>query len=71
MTEEDTKPKFDSEDLLLLAHDEWKRREERKHLHEEGPWIAGFLNGFCTDKKWARACVDKIRKDAETKLKGE
>lgn len=24
-------PKFNSTDILLLAHDEWKRREERKH----------------------------------------
>lgn len=49
---------FTSTDLLLLAHDEWKRREERKHLHNEQDWIAGFLNGFCTSHKWAREYVD-------------
>jgi len=54
-------PKFNSADLLLLAHDEWKRREERKHNHENIPWCAGFINGFLTDKKWAREMVDKIR----------
>jgi hypothetical protein len=53
-------PKFTSTELLLLAHDEWKRREERKHNHEESAWVAGFLNGFCTDKKWAREYVDKL-----------
>lgn len=53
--------KFSSEDLILLANDEWKRREERKHRHEETTWVAGFINGFLTDKKWARGCVDKIR----------
>ena len=53
--------KFSSEDLILLAHDEWKRREERKHIHDETPWIAGFLSGFCTSRKWARECVDKLR----------
>ncbi|MFA5382619.1 MAG: hypothetical protein WC356_05600 [Candidatus Micrarchaeia archaeon] len=59
------KPKFSSEDLLLLAHDEWKRREERKHNHNEQDWIAGFLNGFCTSHKWAREQVDKIRADTK------
>ena len=59
-------PKFNSTDLLLLANDEWKRREERKHNHENIPWCAGFINGFLTDKKWARAWIDKIQKDAES-----
>lgn len=52
--------KFNSTELLLLAHDEWKRREERKHNHEEPAWVSGFLNGFCTDKKWAREYVDAL-----------
>ena len=60
------KPKFNSTDLILLAHDEWKRREERKHRHEEGTWCQGFINGFLTDKKWAREWIDKISKDAES-----
>lgn len=54
--------KFNSTDLLLLSHDEWKRREERKHNHEETPWTAGFINGFLTDKKWAREHLDNLRK---------
>jgi hypothetical protein len=54
-------PKFSSEDLLLLAHDEWKRREERKHNHQEQDWVAGFISGFCTSRQWARECVDGIR----------
>lgn len=58
-------PKFNSTDLLLLANDEWKRREERKHNHENAPWCAGFVNGFLTDKKWAREMVDKIRTGGE------
>lgn len=65
------RPKFSSEDLILLAHDEWKRREERKHLHDEGCWIAGFLNGFCTSRRWAREQVDKIRRDAEQEREGK
>lgn len=59
-------PKFNSTDLILLAHDEWKRREERKHRHEESTWCQGFINGFLTDKKWAREWIDKIKKDAES-----
>jgi hypothetical protein len=54
--------KFDSTDLILLAHDEWKRREERKHNHPEDHWVAGFLSGFCTSRTWARKYVDKLRK---------
>lgn len=53
-------PKFTSTDLLLLANDEWKRREERKHNHENAPWTAGFINGFMTNKKWARELLDKL-----------
>ena len=53
-------PKFKSSDLLLLANDEWKRREERKHNHEHICWTAGFINGFLTDKKWARKYIDKL-----------
>lgn len=56
------KQKFSSEDLILLAHDEWKRREERKHIHDEIPWTVGFLNGFCTSKRWARGYIDKLRR---------
>ena len=61
-------PKFTSTDILLLANDEWKRREERKHNHENIPWCAGFINGFLTDKKWARNWIDKIQTDAEEKI---
>lgn len=57
-------PKFNSADLLLLAHDEWKRREERKHIHDMRDWEAGFINGFLTDKKWARELLDKMYADA-------
>lgn len=57
-------PKFNSTELLLLAHDEWKRREERWRKPEERvPWCAGFINGFCTDKKWAREYVDRLMED--------
>ena len=56
-------PKFNSTDLILLANDEWKRREERHHRHENTTWCAGFINGFLTDKKWAREYLDKLLKE--------
>lgn len=54
-------PMLGSTDLLLLANDEWKRRQERKHLHDNAAWVSGFVGGFLTDKKWARDYVDKLR----------
>jgi len=62
-------PKFSSTDLLLLAHDEWKRRGERKHNHDMRGWEAGFINGFLTDKNWAREHLDKIKADANVRVK--
>jgi hypothetical protein len=50
---------------MLLAHDEWKRREERKHTHPEEHWVPGFINGFLTDKKWAREYIKKIRQQTK------
>jgi hypothetical protein len=54
-------PMLGSTDLLFLANDEWKRRQERKHLHDNTAWVSGFVGGFLTDKKWARKYVDKLR----------
>ena len=54
-------PRFNSTDLLLLAHDEWKRRQERKHLDDEVAWVFGFIGGFITDKTWARDHLDNLR----------
>lgn len=55
-----TEPRFNSTELLLLAHDEWKRREERRHIHPESNWVAGFISGFMTSHTWAREHVDKL-----------
>ena len=54
-------PQFNSTELLLLAHDEWKRRQERKHLDDEAAWVSGFIGGFLTDKTWAKDKVDSLR----------
>lgn len=39
-----------SEELLLMAHTEWKNCEERKHIHDEIPWVHGWINGYLTPK---------------------
>jgi hypothetical protein len=53
-------PQFNSTELLLLANDEWKRRQERKHLNDNPAWVSGFIGGFLTDKKWARDYVNNL-----------
>lgn len=58
-------PQFNSTELLLLAHDEWKRRQERKHLDDETAWVSGFIGGFITDKTWAAAHIESLRKQGE------
>lgn len=54
-----------STDLLLIAHDEWKRREERKHQHPEPPWVSGWISGFLTSKKFVQDRVAELRKAGE------
>jgi hypothetical protein len=54
-----------STNLLLIAHDEWKRREERRHIHEEMPWVHGWISGFLTSRKFVKEQLEKIHKNAE------
>lgn len=49
-----------STDLLLIAHDEWIRREARKRIYPEDPWIHGWINGFLTSKKFVRDRLIKL-----------
>ena len=50
-----------STDLLLIAHDEWKRREERRHIHEELPWVHGWISGYLTSRKFVNDRIKKLR----------
>jgi hypothetical protein len=52
----------DSTELLLVAHDEWKRREERKHLHDEITWVSGWISGFLTSKKFVIDQAKSLRR---------
>jgi hypothetical protein len=54
-----------SSDLLLIAHDEWKRREERKHIHEHISWVNGWISGFLTSRKFVREQLIKLRQQTD------
>ena len=53
-----------SGDLLLIAHDEWKRRQERKGFDDEIPWISGWISGYLTPKKFVDERLIKLRTPA-------
>lgn len=40
-----------STELLAMAHQDWKNREERRGLHGENDWCAGWITGFLTPTK--------------------
>ncbi|RPJ50997.1 MAG: hypothetical protein EHJ95_06150 [Methanobacteriota archaeon] len=50
-----------STNLLLIAHDEWKRREERRHIHEEMPWVHGWISGFLTSRQFVQDRLEQLR----------
>lgn len=54
----DQSPHISSSDLLLIAHDEWKRREERKHQHDNISWVNGWISGYLTSRKFVK---DRIK----------
>jgi hypothetical protein len=54
-----------SSDLLLIAHDEWKRREERKHQHDNISWVNGWISGFLTSRKFVQDRVAELRQAGE------
>lgn len=56
---------FSSSDLLLMAHDEWKRREERKHIHEHISWVNGWISGFLTSRKFVQEKVAELRQEGK------
>ena len=53
-----------SGDLLLIAHDEWKRRQEKKDFDDEIPWISGWISGYLTSKKFVDERLIKLRTPA-------
>jgi hypothetical protein len=52
---------FTSTDLLLISHDEWKRREERKHQHDHISWVTGWISGFLTSRKFVKDRIAELR----------
>jgi hypothetical protein len=57
-------PHISSSDLLLIAHDEWKRREERKHLHDHISWVNGWISGFLTSRKFVNERIEYLHKQS-------
>jgi hypothetical protein len=55
---------FTSTDLLLISHDEWKRREERKHIHDMIDWTAGWISGFLTSRKFVKDRIADLLQQA-------
>ena len=35
-----------SKQLLEMAHCDWKNREERRGIHAEQPFVAGWITGY-------------------------
>jgi hypothetical protein len=55
-----------STDLLLIAYDEWKRREEHRHIHAETPWVHGWIAGFLSSPDFVKERI-KYLHDQEKK----
>lgn len=55
---------LNSTELLLIAHDEWKRREERRKIHPEDHWISGWLSGLSMTRKYLHEQLVRIRQKA-------
>ena len=35
----------------MMAHTDWKNREERRGIHDEKDWCAGWITGYLTPNK--------------------
>jgi hypothetical protein len=54
-----------SKELILLATNDFKNREERKGLHDQSSWVSGWITGFLSERKpnWSKVLEEKVRKD--------
>jgi len=57
--------------LIEMAHTEWKNREERRGIHNEQDFCAGWITGYLTRQEGAaRAATLKTLDDAIKQING-
>ena len=55
-----SEPAFpNSTQLIKMAHTDWKNREERRGIHDENDWCAGWITGYLTPNKPSPAPTDE------------
>ena len=61
-----------SKELILLATNDFKNREERKGLHDQSSWVSGWITGFLSERKpnWSKVLEEKVRKDTLESFSG-
>jgi hypothetical protein len=50
----------DSTELIAMANQEWKNREERRGIHNREDWCCGWMAGFLSENKpnWRQEQID-------------
>ena len=62
-----------STQLIAMAKQEWKNREERRGIHNKEDWCCGWMAGFLSVDKpdWVKAQVQAAREDEQRKWRDE
>jgi hypothetical protein len=62
-----------SVEILNLAANDWHRREERRGIHAETPFVAGWITGFLTPEKpdWNKVRERAVKADERIKVLDE
>ena len=61
-----------SKELIQLATNDFKNREERKGLYDQSSWVSGWVTGFLSERKpnWSKVLEEKVRKDTLESFSG-
>jgi hypothetical protein len=57
-----------STQLIEMAHTEWKNREERRGIHDENDFCAGWITGYLTRQAEAASAATLVERDRIIKL---
>jgi hypothetical protein len=54
-----------SKEIIALATNDFKNREERKGLHDQPSWVSGWITGFLSERKpeWYMVSINKVEKE--------